>query len=38
MKEAMESIPSCPGSDELRAIILAESTRFVPKELARLAA
>jgi hypothetical protein len=38
MQEALESIPDCPGSDELRAIILAESTRFVPKDLARLAA
>jgi geranylgeranyl diphosphate synthase type II len=38
MKEALESIPACPGSDELRAIILAESTRFVPKDLAQLAA
>jgi geranylgeranyl diphosphate synthase type II len=38
MQEAMESIPDCPGADDLRAIILAESTRFVPKELVRQAA
>ena len=38
MKEAVESIPDCVGADELRAIIRAEATRFVPKELARLAA
>lgn len=38
LAEAIESIPVCPGEDELRAIILAESTRFVPKELARVAA
>jgi len=38
LAEALDSIPACPGEDELRAIILAESTRFVPKELARVAA
>lgn len=38
LAEAIESIPACAGAPELRAIILAESTRFVPKELARLAA
>jgi hypothetical protein len=34
----MDSIPLCAGSDELRAVIRAESTRFVPKEVARLPA
>lgn len=38
LAEAMESIPACPGADELRAAIAGESKRFVPKELARVAA
>jgi geranylgeranyl diphosphate synthase type II len=36
--EAADSIPRCPGSTELRTLIRVESRRFVPKELARLAA
>lgn len=36
--EAIDSIPPCPGAAELRALILVESQRFLPKELARAAA
>jgi geranylgeranyl diphosphate synthase type II len=35
---AIEAIPPCPGVTELRALILAETRRFLPKELARRAA
>ena len=35
---AVESIPPCPGQDDLRALITVESSRFLPKELARRAA
>ncbi len=38
LSEAIASIPDCPGQAQLRNVILAESTRFVPKELARRAA
>lgn len=38
MKEAVDSIPECKGADELRGMIFAESSRFIPKELAKLAA
>ena len=38
LAEAIGSIPDCPGADELRAAIANESKRFVPKDLARLAA
>lgn len=38
LAEAMDSIPPCPGVEQMRATILAESQRFVPKELSRLAA
>jgi geranylgeranyl diphosphate synthase type II len=35
---AMDSVPPCPGADQLRQLVEAESRRFLPKELARLAA
>ncbi len=38
VREAMDSIPKCPGADELRAHILAEASRLLPRELARPAA
>ncbi len=38
VSEAVESIPACRGSAELQLLVLAESRRFVPKEMARLAA
>ncbi len=38
MTEAIESIPACPGAGDLRKIILAESMRFVPKQVDRRAA
>ncbi len=36
--EAIDSIPECRGADDLRGLIAAQATRFVPKELARYAA
>jgi geranylgeranyl diphosphate synthase type II len=36
--EGIESIPQCPGRDELRALILQESKRFLPAKIARMAA
>ena len=36
--EAVESIPGCPGAEKLRALIRAESRRFLPEKMARLAA
>lgn len=38
LAEAIASIPDCAGAEELRAMIKAESSRFVPKQLAKLAA
>jgi geranylgeranyl diphosphate synthase type II len=38
VKGAISSVPHCPGGSELKAIIAAESTRILPKELAREAA
>jgi len=38
VEEALESIPSCPGAIGLRTVITMEAARFLPKELARLAA
>lgn len=38
MLAAIESIPACDGADELRAIIMAEAKRFMPKEAAAYAA
>jgi geranylgeranyl diphosphate synthase type II len=35
---AMNSVPACPGADQLRQLVEAESRRFLPKDLARLAA
>jgi geranylgeranyl diphosphate synthase type II len=35
---AIDAIPACPGAAELRGLILAETRRFLPKELARRAA
>jgi geranylgeranyl diphosphate synthase type II len=36
--EAVASIPACPGAVELRGLILQESKRLLPKQLARQAA
>jgi geranylgeranyl diphosphate synthase type II len=38
MEGAIESIPVCPGASHLRALILMESQRLVPKEFALRAA
>ena len=38
MEGAIESIPACPGASHLRALILMESQRLVPKEFALRAA
>jgi geranylgeranyl diphosphate synthase, type II len=35
---ALDAIPACPGAAELRTIILMETKRFLPKELALSAA
>lgn len=36
--EAIASIPQCEGAEELKTMIMDESSRFIPKQLARLAA
>jgi geranylgeranyl diphosphate synthase type II len=36
--EAVASIPACPGAAELRGLILQESKRLLPKQLAAVAA
>ena len=36
--EAVEAIPACPGARELRAVILSETQRLMPKKLAQHAA
>lgn len=36
--EAIGSMPDCAGAEGLRALILAETRRFLPRKLARLAA
>jgi geranylgeranyl diphosphate synthase type II len=36
--EAVEAIPPCPSADELRAHVLQEASRLVPRQLARPAA
>ncbi|MBK1624318.1 polyprenyl synthetase family protein [Afifella marina] len=33
VKGAVASIPDCQGSDELKALVMSESTRLVPKQL-----
>jgi geranylgeranyl diphosphate synthase type II len=38
IKAAVDAIPSCPGSIELRALIQAQTAMFFPKQLARQAA
>jgi geranylgeranyl diphosphate synthase type II len=38
VREGMESIPACPGAAELRALIMLEASRLLPKGLARHAA
>ena len=38
IKGAVESIPDCPGSAELRALIKAQTAQFFPKQLTRVAA
>lgn len=30
--EGLDSMPACPGRDVLRALILAETDRFFPKD------
>ena len=38
LDEAVGAIPSCPGSAELRALIMLEARRFLPAKLAQRAA
>jgi geranylgeranyl diphosphate synthase type II len=38
VRSALEEIPKCPGAADLRAHILAEASRLLPRELARPAA
>lgn len=38
MQQAVDSIPDCPGADALKAHMLAESERVLPKEIIRNAA
>ena len=38
VKSAIDAIPRCPGANDLRAHILAEAGRLLPRELARPAA
>jgi geranylgeranyl diphosphate synthase, type II len=38
LEGAIDSIPPCPGAAELRASIIAQSSRFLPEGLARRAA
>jgi geranylgeranyl diphosphate synthase type II len=38
VRSAIESIPKCPGAQDLRTHILAEASRLLPRELARPAA
>jgi geranylgeranyl diphosphate synthase type II len=38
VRSAIEAIPPCPGASDLRAHILAEASRLLPRELARPAA
>ncbi len=38
VRSAMDAIPKCPGASDLRAHILAEASRLLPRELARPAA
>lgn len=38
VRSAIDAIPACPGAHELRAHILAEASRLLPRELARPAA
>lgn len=35
---ATESVPTCPGADDLRTLIITETKRFLPKSLERRAA
>ena len=38
VEDAMDAVPACPGAGDLRALIRTETTRFLPKSLARAAA
>ena len=38
IRAAVESIPDCPGSGELRALIKAQTAQFFPKQLVQAAA
>ena len=38
VRSAIDAIPKCPGANDLRAHILAEASRLLPRELARPAA
>jgi geranylgeranyl diphosphate synthase type II len=38
VKAAVASVPDCPGAPELRKLIVAQTTMFFPKQLARVAA
>jgi geranylgeranyl diphosphate synthase type II len=38
VRAAIEAIPACPGAADLRAHIMTEAGRLLPRELARPAA
>ena len=38
VREAVQSIPDCPGAEELRTLIKAQTMQFFPKQLERAAA
>lgn len=38
VRAAVDSIPDCPGAEELRTLIKAQTVLFFPKQLARVAA
>lgn len=38
VREAVDSIPDCPGASELRGLIKAQTAQFFPKQLVRVAA
>jgi geranylgeranyl diphosphate synthase type II len=38
VRDAVESIPNCPGQQELRKLIKAQTSQFLPKNMALVAA
>lgn len=38
IEAALASVPACPGAEQLRGLIMAESERLIPEAVARLAA